>query len=221
MTTSYLRRRTALVLATAVLGLTLALVAACGDDDSSTATPTTASTGATATVAISAGAGTSTPGPGSSGASGTPTPVAGPEPPECAAASHDVGLVSQVSFNNEDGNFAQGETVDITLILANCGDNDAVLHYPTSQRYNFHVTDSNGVEVWTSSDGKSFDQVAATESLHPNDRETFTDHWDQKDRSGQQVPGGQYKVAAFSVGCIAEAQPNCEFGPVRFIQIAS
>ena len=94
-----------------------------------------------------------------------------------------------------------GEPIEITLILANCANNEATLYYPTSQRYNFIVTDPGGAEVWRSSDGKSFQQVEGSDVLKPYDRITYQDTWDQRDRSGNQVPDAQYKVSAFSVGC--------------------
>ncbi len=175
--------------ALAVVSLGLALAVACGGGSSSTSTPTSA-------------------------VSGTPGPTA----VVCAPAAPDAGLVSQVYFG-AGGIYTAGTPVKITLVLADCANNDSVLYFPTAQRYHFTVDDSNGVELWSSSDGKSYDQTVGTETLHPSQTATYTETWDQKDRSGNQVPAGKYKVSAFSVGCIATARSGCEFGPVGFIQI--
>jgi hypothetical protein len=137
---------------------------------------------------------------------------------ECTSAAPDTGLVSQVYFQSG-GIFTAGAPVKITLVLADCANNDSVLYFPTAQRYHFTINDSNGAEVWSSSDGKSYDQVAGTETLHRGQTATYTETWDQKDRSGSQVLAGQYKVFAFSVGCIATPRSGCDFGPVGFIQI--
>lgn len=203
----------------AVAGLGLALAAACGGDDSTSNTPT-GSGSSTATSPASIGASAS-PG-GSSGtpqASGSGSGTPGPTAQACANATPDAGLISQVVFGPENGPYLVGQPIDITLLLANCGDNDAVLHFPTSQRYDFVVADANGVEVWGSADGKSYEQVEGTETLAPGLEQRYTETWDQKDRSGNQVALGRYKVSAFSVGCSIEPRADCKFGPVGFIEI--
>ena len=104
-------------------------------------------------------------------------------------------------------------------MLADCANNDSVLHFPTAQRYDFIITDPNGVEVWRSSDGKTYGQAEGTETLHPGQTAKYTETWDQKDRSGNQVAVGQYKVSAFSVGCSVSGRSGCQFGPIEFVQI--
>jgi hypothetical protein len=210
----------------AVVSLCLALAAACGGDDSASSTPTISVGGSVGVSSIAASTNTSgaTQSAGASGspqvrtASPTPAPT-GPEPAECVKAAADAGLISQAAFAGLDSIYPPGEQVGITLILANCGDNTATLYYPTSQRYDFIIADANSVEVWRSSDGKTFGQVEGTDELAPNDRKTYEDTWDQKDRSGNQVPDGRYKVSAFSVGCSIAPRADCEFGPIGFIQV--
>lgn len=197
--------------------LTLTFVAACGggsggSSSSATPPPLTASAGAGASSGASPSA--------SGGASGSPVSSAN-KPAECASAGATIGLVSQVAVNGNDGLFTRDQPVSITLILANCGGNNATLHYPTTQRYNFHVLDSNGNEVWSSSDGKSYAQTEGTDVLAPQTEQKFTEIWDQKDRNGAQAADGLYKVEAFSVGCSDVARNGCEFGPVRLVQISA
>lgn len=196
-------------LAAAVLALTLFVACRGSSDNSSSATPALS-------VGASIGASSST----SAGATASPVSSAD-KLAECAPADATIGLVSQVAVNGNDGFFTPGQPVDITLILANCGDNNAKLYYATTQRYNFHILDSNGNEVWSSSDGKSYAQTEATEVLAPQTDERFTETWDQKDRNGTQVADGLYNVEAFSVGCSDAARSGCEFGPARLVQIAA
>jgi hypothetical protein len=222
------------LLALAVVSLGLALAAACGGSSSSSSTPTSAVSGG---ASASPGRGSSTP-QASGAVSGTPlgpTAVAGSSTPQasgavsgtppgptavaCTSAAPDAGLISQVSFGLGSSVYTVGQAIDITLLLANCGNNDAVLHFPTTQRYDFIITDPNGVEDWRSSDGKSFGQVEGTETLQPGQTATYTETWNQKDRTGTQVPAGQYKVSAFSVGCSVAARAGCQFGPIGYVQI--
>jgi hypothetical protein len=221
LTSHYSRIPIARLPALAVLSLGLALAVACGGGSSSTSTPTSAVSGS---ASASPGGGSGSASASSRGGSGTPqasgavSATPGPTAVECTPAAPDAGLVSQVYFN-AGGRFAAGTPVEITLVLADCAKNDSVLYFPTAQRYHFTVADSNGVELWSSSDGKSYDQTVGTETLHRGRTATYTETWDQKDRSGNQVPAGQYKVSAFSVGCIATPRSGCELGPVGFIQI--
>ncbi len=197
-------------LVVSVLALTFFI--GCGGSSGSGSTPTT-STSAGASTSASVGVSSSV------GPSGSPAPAA-TKLAECAPVDATIGLISQVAVNGNDGLFTPGQPVDITLILANCGDNNVTLYYATTQRYNFHILDSNGSEVWSSSDGKSYEQTIGTEVLAPQTDEKFTETWDQKDRSGAQVPNGLYNVEAFSVGCSDAARSGCEFGPARLVQIS-
>lgn len=138
---------------------------------------------------------------------------------ECTNAPPDAGLISQEDFGGDNNTYEPGEQIDITLILANCADNNAVLYYPTSQRYNFIVTDGSSVEIWRSSEGKTFQPVEGSDVLEPNDRLTYEDTWDQKDKSGNQVLEGRYKISAFSVGCSIAPRADCQFGPIGFVEI--
>jgi Intracellular proteinase inhibitor len=216
LTTPHSNIAIARLLALAVVSLGLALAAACGS--SSTSSSSSSSTPASAVsrgASASPGSGSSTP-QASGAVSGTPP---GPTAVACTSAAPDAGLISQVSFGLGKSVYTVGQAIDITLLLANCGNNDAVLHFPTTQRYDFIITDPNGVEDWRSSDGKSFGQVEGTETLQPGQTATYTETWNQKDRTGTQVPAGQYKVSAFSVGCGVAARAGCQFGPIQYVQI--
>jgi hypothetical protein len=177
--------------------------------------------------ACSSSAGDTTPtATGSGSPSGSPAGGSPTEMPaaECAPAQG-MGLVSQVAFNTSGGSpagggtFDPGQPIEITLILVNCGNADSTLYFPSTQRYSFYIQDPQGNEVWRSSDGKVYGQTEGTEILSSNKTQRYTETWDQKDKTGAQVPSGLYRVSAFSVGCIAAARANCEFGPVGFVQV--
>jgi hypothetical protein len=132
-----------------------------------------------------------------------------------------LGLISSLIFNKDTGVYDVGDPVAMTLEVTNCSAIDAKLVYPTSQRYVFIVGDSGGNDMWRSSDHKVFEQTQGTETVASGQSVEYTETWDQKDRNGSQVPDGQYKVSAFSVGCIDTARSGCEFGPVRYISVAT
>ena len=115
------------------------------------------------------------------------------------AASADVSGI-KVELRLDKAAFAVGESVGITLILANTGRTAAAFRFPTGQMYDFVVT-RDGQLVWQWSLGKAFIQAFTTLTLNPGETKTFTDRWDQRNAQGQQVPPGMYEMAAmFPVG---------------------
>jgi Intracellular proteinase inhibitor len=191
------------VLLALVAAVSLLLLAGCGSGSSSSPTP--------------AAQGSAT--PVSSAGSGSPaaTSSGGVSNPNCTPAQ--LGLISALTFDKDSGVYDSGTPVVATLVLSNCATNDEKLVYPTTQRYVFIVTDSGGNDMWRSTDGKTFAQTESTETIASQQSVEYTETWNQKDRNGSQVPDGQYKVSAFSVGCIATARSGCEFGPIRFVQV--
>jgi hypothetical protein len=201
-------RRLLAAFAVAMMGL--ALMSACGGDDSSSSTPTPAP--------ASGGSGSS---PAPTGTPvGSPAGTAGPAA-ICSAADAQKGTLTTLDFGQNDKTaYDPGEQIDITLTIGNCSDKALTLTYPTTQRYIFNIEDSAGNKVWTSGDNKVFEQVQGQETIPPNQTLVYTETWNQKDTSGAQVPDGQYKIEAFSVGCSA-GQTSCQFGPVRFVAIGA
>ncbi len=57
------------------------------------------------------------------------------------------------------------EPVRLTLTVTNQGRNSVTLQFPTSQRYDFRVMDSEGTMLWRWSDGRAFAQVSGEEVL--------------------------------------------------------
>lgn len=186
----------------------LLLLAACGGGSSSSPTPTS----------TPKAQGSGTPAPSSSAGSGSPAPSGTVGNAACPTGS-DVALISELTFDKNIGGYDAGAPVTITLVLTDCAAADQILVYPTTQRYVFIVADSGGNEMWRSTDGKAFGQTEGTETVASQQSVVYTETWDQKDRSGSQVPDGEYKVSAFSVGCSDTAHSGCEFGPVRRIHV--
>ncbi len=194
------------LLGVALLGILILLVAACGgDDDDSSPSPSD--------------------GEATASASPNGTPISEPEgTPGGSAICSNVsdaarGLITTHNFTGDQAVREAGEEIEMILTLANCGDNLAVLEYPSTQRVDFIVEDENGVEVWRSSDGKAYEETEGTQVIEPGETVIYTETWDQTDREGEQALGGIYKVSLFSVGCIEEAREDCKFGPVGLVEI--
>jgi hypothetical protein len=208
------------ILLATVIAATILLLAGCGggsSTDSATPTTTQAGTSATAQASSSATAQASTSG------SATPTATSSTRvlPPDCSASSGPLGLISQLTFDKDTGSYSTGDPVAMKLVLSNCGNNDTKLEYPTAQRYIFIVTDGSGNDMWRSTDGQTYAQTVGSETIPAAQTAEYTETWNQKDRNGNQAPLGQYKITAFSVGCIAVARSGCEFGPIRYIQVGA
>ena len=105
-----------------------------------------------------------------------------------------------VEIRLDKATYGLGEPVGITLALTNTGQTTASFQFPTGQMYDFVVT-REGQRVWQWSLGRVFVQAFTTLTLPPGEARTFTDHWDQRNAQGQQVPPGAYEMAAlFPVG---------------------
>ena len=198
------------VLLATVIAATILLLASCGGGSSTDSpTPTTTQAGSSTTAQAST--------------SGSVTPAATFNtqglPPDCAASTGDLGLISTLHFDKDTGSYSTGAPVTITLLLSNCANNDVKLLYPTAQRYVVIVADDAGNDLWRSTDGQAYAQTEGSETIPAAQTAKYSETWDQKDRNGNQAPNGKYKVSAFSVGCIDSARSGCEFGPIRFIQV--
>ena len=211
----------ALLLAVAAGAL---ILAACGDDDGGTGAGPSATASADASgspgATATGPAGTATAPPGTRVVGECATPEVVQSPGASPGSGLTAGLLSDLTFSGDDGQYAPGEEIGMTLTLTNCGDNNVRLYYPTSQRYVFIAEDiDSGVEVWRSSDELAFLQVEGQEVIPPEESLVYEETWDQLDRDGAQVPAARYKISAFSVGCGAESQSECRFGPVQFVDI--
>ena len=142
------------------------------------------------------------------------------EPAICTDNEAQDGLFTTLEFSGDDGLYEQGEDVEITLTLINCGDGEVSLKFPTTQRYSFMIQDADSeIEVWNAAAGKDFVEEEGEQLIMQGETIVYTEVWDQKDLQGEQVLPAFYKVFGFSVGCGGELQTDCKFGPVRRIQV--
>jgi hypothetical protein len=102
--------------------------------------------------------------------------------------------------------FEQGKPLQLIITVA--VRDPMTLYYPTSQRYDLAVIDSQGEEVWRWSRNLTFAQVTEEVSLGANEARSFTETWDQRDNDGQPVPLGNYQIVAESSHCDASYE-NC------------
>jgi hypothetical protein len=100
----------------------------------------------------------------------------------------------------------QGKPIQLVITVA--VRDPMTLYYPTSQRYDLAVINSQGQEVWRWSRARAFAQVTAEVSLKANGTLSFAETWDQRDNDGQQVPLGNYRIIAESSHCDANYE-NC------------
>jgi len=202
------RRAIGLLLPAAATSLLL-IVASCGGDDSD-------------------GGSSSTSTPDASGSVESPiaTPAGSPGgPEECSVSEEEIGLVDPLDFEKDGefragGQFRLGDKVTARMRLINCSTVNTNLYFNTTQRYEMTIEpEGGGEQVWSSSDGKKFDDVRATEMIPPGETVVYTEEWDQKNKAGEQVAPGIYRVSFHSVGCGREGDEDCTFGPGGRIEI--
>lgn len=75
--------------------------------------------------------------------------------------------------------------VELTLYVTNAGAAPAIFTFPSARRYDFGVVAESGEEVWRWSDGRSFAQVATTDTLAPDETWRLTGAWTPGDRTGR------------------------------------
>jgi hypothetical protein len=100
-------------------------------------------------------------------------------------------LAAQVRLN--EGSYAAGEPVVMTLQVVNLSASPLHLTFPTAQRYDFIVT--RGRErVWEWAGGRMFAQVIGGYDLAAGDTLTFHYTWDQTGADGTKLTLGAYTI---------------------------
>jgi len=87
------------------------------------------------------------------------------------------------------------EYVEFVLTIQNQSDQQVELVFPSSQKYEIVVSNSEGEEVYRYSNGRMFAQAVQQETLAPSNYMVFTERWNYM-YDGERVPKGQYTVAA-------------------------
>ena len=204
-----LTRRTCGFLLSTVATFLLLVASSCGGDDSD-------------------GGSSSSSTPDNSGSVESPvaTPAGSPGgPEECSVSEKEIGLVAKLDFDEDGefragGQFQQGDKVTARMRLINCSTNNTILYFNTTQRYEMTIEpEGGGDQDWNSSDGKEFQDSAETEVIPPAETVVYSEEWDQKDKAGEQVAPGIYKVSFLSVACGRDSDEDCRFGPIGRIEI--
>jgi len=84
--------------------------------------------------------------------------------------------------------------VDIRFTLKNISGRDLKLHTGSSQRYDFHVLNEKGEEVYRWSNGKAFTAALVEFELKQSGQLEFTEVWMYQDNGGEPVPPGKYTI---------------------------
>jgi hypothetical protein len=84
--------------------------------------------------------------------------------------------------------------ITATLTVFNQSKLPVTFSFPSSQRYDFAIANSDGVEVWRWSNGRFFLQVLGSLTLNPGQSVTFTEKIRFADRSGHPFPQGLYTL---------------------------
>ena len=110
--------------------------------------------------------------------------------------------------------YKPGETVRLTLRLANPLAEALTLPFSSGQRYDFVVTNEAGVEVWRWSHDRMFTMALGSETLQPGDERVYEAAWDQKpSAAGTTVTPGRYTV----VGTITTGPERLSSYPQAFV----
>ena len=115
------------------------------------------------------------------------------------------------AFTNQRNRFPPGEPIEMRISVTNCADSARSLQYATTQRYDMVVSSARTArEFWRSSTGQTFDQVRSDETYEPGETKTYTEVWDQKSDSGEQVSIHNYALEAHALPCESGLIADCE-----------
>jgi hypothetical protein len=109
-----------------------------------------------------------------------------------------------------EGGYAVGERVVMTLEVVNLTDRTLRLTFPSAQRYDFIVSRGKAT-IWRYSDGRMFAQVLGRYDLAPGDTIAYEYAWDQIGADGTK-PG----LGAYTVEGILMITPPLKTGPKTF-----
>lgn len=87
------------------------------------------------------------------------------------------------------------EYVEFVLMIQNQSTQEIEWVFPSSQKYEIVVTNTEGDEVYRYSKGRMFTQVVQYETIAPSDYIVYTERWNYM-FDGKRVPKGEYTVTA-------------------------
>jgi hypothetical protein len=116
----------------------------------------------------------------------------------------------QASVILNEGGYAIGEPVVMTLQVVNLTDRSLKLTFPSAQRYDF-IVGRGKATIWRYSDGRMFAQVLGRYDLAAGDTVTYEYTWDQTGMDGTK-PG----LGAYTVEGMLMITPPLKTGPKTF-----
>jgi len=111
---------------------------------------------------------------------------------EAAEKAQTLNVV--VKVKTDKNSYLEGEPVQISMEVINKSDKTVSAYYPSSQKYDFIITDKNGAEVWRWSRNKMFLMEIIPFQLKTGEMLRFNYVWNQKNNSSENVPTGEYYV---------------------------
>lgn len=130
-----------------------------------------------------------------------------------ASCGVEVSLDRPVYYNNLMPPVANPwPTVQATLVVRNWTDFPVEFTFPTSQRFDFIVRDTQNREVLRWSDGRQFLQVVGRETLN-NKARRYSADIELRSREGKMLPDGSYSLAGYLT---TQDAGSALMGTVRF-----
>ncbi len=119
----------------------------------------------------------------------------------------ETNLVLKDSFNQDFDTFIQGEEIEFVLTLLNDTNDELILNYPNSKRYDIYIMSSSDEEVWRWSSGFFFADVESEVVVQPRQIIEVSETWNQRRSNGEDLDLGEYTV----YGTFSSNVPVAEF----------
>lgn len=88
----------------------------------------------------------------------------------------------------------RGEEIILNYTVENRGDHDLHLIFPSGQEFDYLIYNENGELVYRWSDGKMFIMAIHETILPAGEKIEIREAWDGRDKNGDPVPPGKYRV---------------------------
>lgn len=106
--------------------------------------------------------------------------------------SSDVGVTVSLELINT--LFLDNQPIPFRLSVHNDTNGNVPLVFPTLQRYDFYITDTERQEIWRWSQCQSFPCMFVIYQMAPGEQLSYTITWDQLDQNGKPVSPGFYYI---------------------------
>jgi hypothetical protein len=115
----------------------------------------------------------------------------------------------QVTFTTDKSSYSRlsSSSAALSLTVTNAASYPVTIDFQNGQSFDFSARDSGGQEVWTWSNGKTFDPAPTQLVLAPGESVQFTASWTFKNNSGANVADGYYTVSGTFLGQYYGAVP--------------